>query len=148
MVTWPSWLIVPLPHSGLSFQTEKNKSVMVCAMIEIFRKCILTKRNKGQEWILTQSLMWAQVSQLTFNIFVKVDYYPLLALACTCYLIHIVIVYCIWSYIVIWIIWLNLNLNLKFISFYYMTLWLPMFNDMKCCVMVWSNVPYNKLSFC
>ena len=39
-------LIVPFPHSGLSFQTVRNKSVMVCAMIEIFRKCILTKRKK------------------------------------------------------------------------------------------------------
>ena len=68
---------------------------MVCAMIEIFRKCILTKRKKGQEWSLIQSLMWAQVSQLTFNIFVKVGYCPLLALACACILIHIVIMYCI-----------------------------------------------------
>ena len=73
----------------------RNKSVMVCAMIEIFIKCILTTRKKGQEWSHIQSLMWAQVSLLTFNIFVKVGYYPLLALACTCTLIHIVIVYCI-----------------------------------------------------
>ena len=28
-----------------------------------------------------------------------------------------------------------------------MTLRLPMFNDMTYCVMVWSNVPYIKLSF-
>ena len=53
------------------------------------------KKKKGQEWSLIQSLMWAQVSQLTFNIFVKVGYYPLLTLACACTLIHIVIVYCI-----------------------------------------------------
>ena len=64
------------------------------------------------DWSLKQSLLWAQVSQLTFNIFVKVGYYPLLPLACACILIYIVVVYCIWSYIVIviWIIWLNLNL--------------------------------------
>ena len=68
---------------------------MVCAMIEIFRKCILTKREKGQEWGLIQSLLWVQVSQLTFKYFVNVGYYPLLALACACILIHTVIVYCI-----------------------------------------------------
>ena len=64
------------------------------------------------DWSLKQSLLWAQVSQLTFNIFVKVGYYPLLPLACACILIYIVVVYCIWSYIVIviWIIWLNSNL--------------------------------------
>ena len=83
------------PHSGLSFQTVRNKSAMVCAMFEIFRKWILKKRKKGQEWSLIQSLLWAQGSQLTFIYFVKVGYYPLLALACTCILIHIVIVYCI-----------------------------------------------------
>ena len=49
---------------------------------------------------------------IDFYIFVKVGYYPLLALACACCLIHIVIVYCIWSYIVI-VIWINsFNLNL------------------------------------
>ena len=29
-----------------------------------------------------------------------------------------------------------------------MTLMLPMFNDMTYCVIVWPNVPHNKLSFC
>ena len=49
---------------------------------------------------------------IDFYIFVKVGYYPLLPLACTCILNYTVVVYCIWSYIVIviWIIWLNLNL--------------------------------------
>ena len=49
---------------------------------------------------------------IDFSIFVKVGYYPLLPLACTCILIHTVGVYCICSYIVIviWIIWINLNL--------------------------------------
>ena len=46
---------------------------------------------------------------IDFYIFVKVGYYPLLPLACTCILIHTVVVYCIWSYIVI-VIWINLNL--------------------------------------
>ena len=32
---------------------------------------------------------------IDFHIFVKVGYYPLLALACACILIHTVIVYCI-----------------------------------------------------
>ena len=57
----------PFIHSGQSFQTVKNKSVMVCTMTEIFRKYILTKKKKKrQEWSLIQSLLWAQVSQLTF----------------------------------------------------------------------------------
>ena len=49
---------------------------------------------------------------IDFYIFVKVGYYPLLPLSCICILIYTVVVYCIWSYIVIviWIIWLNLNL--------------------------------------
>ena len=49
---------------------------------------------------------------IDFYIFVKVLYYSLLPLACICILIHTVVVYCIWSYtvIVIWIIWINLNL--------------------------------------
>ena len=42
---------------------------------------------------------------IDFYIFVKVGYYPLLPLACTCILIHTVVVYCIWSYIVI-VIWI------------------------------------------
>ena len=32
---------------------------------------------------------------IDFYIFVKVGYYPLLLLACTCILIHTVVVYCI-----------------------------------------------------
>ena len=49
---------------------------------------------------------------IDFYIFVKVGYYPLLPLACTCLLIHTVVVYCNCSYIVIviWIILINLNL--------------------------------------
>ena len=47
---------------------------------------------------------------IDFYILVNVGYYPLLPLACACILVYTVVVYCIWSYIVIWIIWLNLNL--------------------------------------
>ena len=49
---------------------------------------------------------------IDFYIFVKSGYYPLLPLACACILIHTVVVYCIWLYIVIviGIIWINLNL--------------------------------------
>ena len=56
------------------------------------------------DWSLKHSLLWAQVSQLTFNIFVKVGYYPLLPLDCACMLVNTVVVYYIWSYIVIRII--------------------------------------------
>ena len=38
--------------------------MMVCVIIEIFRK--LNVRKRMQEWSLVQSLLWAQVSQLTF----------------------------------------------------------------------------------
>ena len=69
--------------------------MMVCAMIEIFSKFILRKRKLKQEWSLIQSLLWAQVSQLTFIYLFKVGFYPLLPLACACILIHTVVVYCI-----------------------------------------------------
>ena len=70
--------------------------MMVCVMIEIFRKLNVRKTKMKQERSLIQSLLWAQVSQLTFI-----------------YLLR-----------------------------------LPMFNHMAYCVILWSNVPYNKLSFC
>ena len=41
---------------------------------------------------------------IDFYIFVKVGYYPLLPLACACILIYTVVVYCIWSYIIILIV--------------------------------------------
>ena len=75
--------------------------MMACANIELFKKLNVRKRKRMQEWSLIQSLLWAQVSQLTFNIFVKVGYYPLLPLACACILVYTVVVYYIWSYIVI-----------------------------------------------
>ena len=39
---------------------------MICVMIEIFRKLNVRKRKLKQEWSLIQSVLWAQVSQLTF----------------------------------------------------------------------------------
>ena len=69
--------------------------MMVYFTIEIFKNML--ERKRMQEWSLKQSLLWAQVSQLTFNIFVKVGYNPLLSLASTCILVYTV-VYSIWSY--------------------------------------------------
>ena len=66
--------------------------------LEIYWK---EKEKRMQEWNLKQSLLWAQVSQLTFNIFVNVGYYPLLPLACACILVYTVVVYSIWSCVVI-----------------------------------------------
>ena len=45
--------------------------------------------------ICLKLLLWAQVSQLTFIYLFKVGYYLLLALACTCCLNYIAVVYCI-----------------------------------------------------
>ena len=45
---------------------EEAKSMMVCFNIKIYRKLILRKRKRMQERSLKQSLLWAQVSQLTF----------------------------------------------------------------------------------
>ena len=116
MVTWPSWPIAPFPHSGLSFGTVQKKSMTVCAMYEIYTKfilkCVTKRTGMEHETVLLIATIVGTGKSIDFYIFVKVSYYPLLALACTCCLIHIVIVYCIWSYIVIviWINWFNLNL--------------------------------------
>ena len=69
--------------------------------IEIYINLVEKKGKRMLDWSFKQSLLWAQVSQLTFYIFVKVGYYPLLPLACTYILVYTVVVYCIWSYIVI-----------------------------------------------
>ena len=74
--------------------------MMACFNNEIYRNLIEKEGKRMLDWSLKQSLLWAQVSQLTFYIFVKVGYYPLLPLACTCILVYTVVVYCIWSYIV------------------------------------------------
>ena len=57
--------------------------MMVCTMIETFSKFILRERKMRQEWSLIQSLLWAQVSQLTFIYLLRLaitPYCPLLAL--------------------------------------------------------------------
>ena len=69
--------------------------------IEIYINLIENKGKRMLDWSFKQSLLWEQVSQLTFYIFVKVGYYPLLPLACAYILVYTVVVYCIWSYIVI-----------------------------------------------
>ena len=74
--------------------------MMVCVNIELFRKLIVRKRKRMQEWSLIQSLLWAQVRQLTFIYLLRLAI-TLLPLAFTCILIYTVVVYCIWSYIVI-----------------------------------------------
>ena len=84
MVTWPSWPIAPFPHSGLSFQTVRNKSVMVCAMIETFSKFILRKRKKETGMEPYTVTIVGTGKSIDFYIFVKVGYYPLLPLACAC----------------------------------------------------------------
>ena len=69
---------------------------MVCAMIEIFRKCILKKKEKKRTGMEPYTVTVVGTGKsIDFHIFVKVGYYPLLALACACILIHTVIVYCI-----------------------------------------------------
>ena len=69
--------------------------------IEIYINLIEKKLKRMLDWHFKQSLLWPQVSQLTFYIFVKVGYYLLLPLPCTYILVYTVVVYCIWSYIVI-----------------------------------------------
>ena len=46
MVTWPSWLIAPLFHSGQSFQTVKTKSMMVCVTNQIYSKFNFEKKKQ------------------------------------------------------------------------------------------------------
>ena len=52
------------------------KSIMVCVNIKIFRKLIVRKSKRMQEWSFIQSLFWAQVSQLTFIYLVRLDITP------------------------------------------------------------------------
>ena len=89
----------PFPHSGLSFGTVQKKSMPVCAMYEIytkyFLKCVTKRTGMEPETVLLIATIVGTGKSIDFNIFVKVGYYPLLALACACCLIHIVIVYCI-----------------------------------------------------
>ena len=59
------------------------------------------------DWSFKQSLLWAQVSQLTFYIFVKVGYYSLIALSlhvyislyCCCVLYMVIHCHCHLNYL-------------------------------------------------
>ena len=85
----------PFPHSGLSFQTVRNKSVMVCAMIETFTTFILKKKRKKTGMEPYTVTIVGTGKSIDFYIFVKVGYYPFVPLACTCILFHTVVIYCI-----------------------------------------------------
>ena len=68
---------------------------MVCVTNEIFRKSSFTKKEKEAGMEPYTVTIVGTGKSIDFYIFVKVGYYPLLALACTCILLYIVIVYCI-----------------------------------------------------
>ena len=68
--------------------------MMVCAMNETFSKIILRKKREMGMEPYTVTIVGTGKS-FDFYIFVKVGCYPLLPLACTCILIHTVVVYCI-----------------------------------------------------
>ena len=71
----------------------------VCTMYEIYIKFILNCVTKWTGMEPETDFVIASIvgtgKSIDFYLFVKVGYYPLLALACTCCLIQIVIVYCI-----------------------------------------------------
>ena len=69
--------------------------MMVCAMIEILSKFILRKRKKEAGMEPYTVTIVGTGKSIDFYIFVKIYYYPLLPLACTCILIHTIVVYCI-----------------------------------------------------
>ena len=58
---------LPLPFiMARASKLSRAEPVMVCVMNETLSKFIWRKRKKKQEWSLRQSLLWPQVSQLTF----------------------------------------------------------------------------------
>ena len=77
----------------------QKKSMTVCAMCEIntkfILKCVIKRTGMDPETVLLIATIVGTGKSLEFYIFVKVGYYPLLALAYACCLIQIVIVYCI-----------------------------------------------------
>ena len=77
----------------------QKKSVTVCTMYEIYKKFILNCVTKWTGMEPETDFVIASIvgtgKSIDFYLFVKVGYYPLLALACTSCLIQIVIVYCI-----------------------------------------------------
>ena len=77
----------------------QKKSMTVCTMYEIYTKFILKSVTNRTGMEPETDFVIASIvgtgKSIDFYLFVKVGYYPLLALACTCCLIQIVIVYCI-----------------------------------------------------
>ena len=125
--------------------------VMDALALEIHSKLIGKRKRKTLEWSLKTVTTVGTGKSTDFYIFVKVGYYPLLHLACICidYYSLTLVVYCIWSYIVIviWIDWLELIiLFYNFFYFYLFDIGLPMFNHMAYSAIAWPNVSCNKLS--
>ena len=102
----PDWLPLSLILAWASKLTTPKNLWWFASYMKFIKLYWKEKEKIMQDWSLKQSLLWAQVSQLTFNTFVKVGYYPLLPLAWTCILVCTVVVYSLWSYIVI-VIWIN-----------------------------------------
>ena len=69
--------------------------MMVCVANRIYSKFNFEKKKKRQEMEPYTVTIVGTGKSIDFYLFVKVGYYPLLALACTCILLYIVIVYCI-----------------------------------------------------
>ena len=74
---------------------SRAEPVMVCVMIKIISKFNFGKKKKEAGMEPYTVTIVGTGKSIDFYIFVKVGYYPLLALACTCILIHTVIAYCI-----------------------------------------------------
>ena len=69
--------------------------MMVCVIIEIFRKVNVRKKKKNAGMEPYTVTIVGTGKSVDFYIFVKVGYYPLLPLACASILIYTVVVYCI-----------------------------------------------------
>ena len=71
------------------------ESVMVCVMVKVYSKFNFEKKKKRQEMEHYTVTIVGTGKSIDFYLFVKVGYYPSLALSCACILLYIVIVYCI-----------------------------------------------------
>ena len=71
--------------------------------LEIYSKLHVKRKRKMLEWSLKTVTIVGIGKSIDFYIFVMVGYYLLLPLACICidYYSLTVVVYCLWSYIVI-----------------------------------------------
>ena len=76
------------------------------------------KRKKAglEPWTVT---IVGTGKSIDFYIFIKVCHCPLLPLACICILVYTFVVYCIWSYIVIWINWLKVSISFYFFLYFF-----------------------------